>query len=169
MDANDDKIVKHCHTHGALRRSQCNLGGKHTSGNQAYRCKQCLSVSHKKHYETHKKEVRRKADEYKKNNYEKVLAIKRKSYRKTAINYWVSTRNPSWRDSRYTDSTYELDHEGRLALEDWYVRELIAKQHGMKIKEIPQGMVDLKREILKVKRLIREIRTGEKTNGEEKK
>lgn len=148
----DNPVVKYCHTHGALTRAQCNSNGKHPSGNQAYRCKQCLSVSHHKYYEKNKDDVNAKHLQYKINNYEKVLAGKRASYRKNRAYY---PKRPKYMDERYSESTYQFDHEGRLLLEDWYVRELIAKNHGCRSGEIPQEVVDLKREVIKIKRFIR--------------
>lgn len=158
-------IVKVCMYHGPLDENQANKSKK-TNG-FSYRCKQCQKESHKKHYEANKEHVKTKQKQYREENKEKVREIKRASYRKHGYKY-----NSNWKKYRLKRMMCDPEKEqientlrkrkARETLTDGYVRNIVVRRSNLKHKDIPQQVVDFARQVLLLKRKLKEIKDGDK-------
>jgi hypothetical protein len=159
------EIVKTCIHHGPLTREQVNINGGNT-----FRCKKCRKISHIKHYETHKHEVKLKHKEYRDNNKEKVAASKRESWLRHKHKY-LEKRQLHYREHYYHNYEKERLRDNlrktfqRQTLGDYYVKARLQKQTGISAKEIPDYLVELKRVSLTLRRSIKHKKQREKENG----
>ena len=95
-----------------------------------------------KNPELYKKKQGDNYKRWKKKNYKKVLESKR--------NYRLKNKA---KINKYTKNRYASERE---LLSDWYVKALIVNGTILKFEDIPQEMVEAKREHLKLYRIIRE-------------
>ena len=139
-------IVKVCKTHGNLTREQVIKKNKSASGLQLYRCKACLKIFHRNHYEKNRERLLQQAKDFTINNRELYLERK-KIYSKTYREKHKDEERARIRrlDKRYRDS-----------LDDKYIRKTLTRRSSLKAKVIPQEMVDTKKTIMKIRRKIKE-------------
>lgn len=149
-------IVKKCIAHGDLTEDQVIKSGKHKLGHQQYKCRQCMKEYHRSHYINHKEKVLQKCKDRK-------LAAPEK-YKKIKYNSWLRHREKhlekeNLRRKKFKESNPEYYHRRdriRVAtLEDTYVKKTLTLRSGLKNGDLPQELVDFKREVLKLRRLVR--------------
>jgi hypothetical protein len=76
-------ILVNCQKHGALKLKDVIKGGKSRwTGEQRYKCRQCMSDTHRNYYERRKDHVLEKCAKYRKEHPEKRKQIKAKSWKK---------------------------------------------------------------------------------------
>jgi len=143
-----------CPTHG-LQPLDCYIkAGKRANGEVRYRCKKCMKEAHRKHYVQNKEAVREKQKEYRAKNIEKIRQGKREWAKKHREREKLRKRI-AWEVHR--EKKLSRDQIGRETLSDWYVRSLLAKRSPLKFTDFPDEVVELKREILKLKRLNKDV------------
>jgi hypothetical protein len=154
-----DEPIKKCAYHGKLYEEDVVKAGKTKAGTTKYRCKKCLSDSHKKHYELHRLNIRLKQQQYKNENREKVKEIKRK-WRLDNIETERAKSRERWR--KFSAENHKLEKERNAKakrkmsrqLTDNYMKKLLTHRTNLKYKDIPQSLIEAKRATMKIKRAI---------------
>ncbi len=133
-------------------------------------CKKCR-VGHQKKWRTENKErILAQEKKYRAENKEKISA-QQKKYR-AENKEKESSRKKKWQVENKEkvsaiQKKYQVENKERISaqqkkhregLPDVYIKRLIVKGIPLKPKDIPQCLVDLKREELKINRLIREMK-----------
>jgi hypothetical protein len=157
----DEKIIKNCKYHGNLYIGDIIKKGTNSKGIQTYRCKKCMHILHKNHYENNKDKVKKAHKEYREKDPQKYREIcnksKRKMYSLDKEKYqkrqldW-DKNNPdmkSKRQKRYKDKAVK-------ELNDIYVKQHLVAGTGLKHADIPQELVELKRTMMLLKRNIKD-------------
>lgn len=145
LDEEPTKIIKVCSKHGALYLKDVNKAGFYASGNPAFRCKSCMKESHRIHYLKHTEKVRTSQKKYFEENKEKVRKLKLKSNKKNAYKH---LKRENYRKKM-------RERKASLNLEDRYIKKHIVKRTSLSIKDVPEPLIELARQSLKLKRLIR--------------
>lgn len=149
-------IIKNCKTHGALTEEQCVKAGKYTSGNPAYKCRQCLAKWHKTHYERNREKVLKKCEEYRKENPEKVKQMK-KDWWKENLRFKREWRR---KDKIANPQKYKkYEYERVVNLTDGYIKKILVKRTTLSCRDIPQEMIKAKRNLLQIKRIARNFQS----------
>jgi hypothetical protein len=149
-------IIKNCPKHGPLTITQLTTSGRSKSG-AIFRCKQCLKISHQKHWERHKEKVKQKQLEYKEKDPEKYREIKRASNKRYAHKY----RKASIRNKIYKKLNVEhirkLERERTIFyvenLPPPYIRDILTRRSSLSAKDIPIDLVEIKRASMLIKRI----------------
>lgn len=162
MKSKLEKVFKICRVHGELFEDTVIKSGiNKKTGEQHYRCKECMKMMHKDHYERNKEKVKAAQQIYKAKDPHKHREMKNASNRKT----WQKNKeeyrkrrtkwdkeNPekkSARQKKYKDKAVRT-------LSDKYVKQVLVKDSGLKFSAIPDNIVKIKRELIKLKRIIKE-------------
>ena len=162
-------ILKVCTVHGELDETKVIKSGKSKMGLQFYKCKECMKFFHRNHYERNKEKVLLKIKERRDADPIKHKEMKRRSY----LKHFDANREKNNRRSRYYKETNGESERLRAQLKKRreidtlavrYVKEILVKRTGFKRADIPIEMVDIKRIILRLKRLAKDEREGNK-NG----
>lgn len=141
-------IIKTCKTHGALKREQVVKKTKSATGEQLYRCKACLSIFHRNHYEKNRERLLKQTKDFNNADRERYLTRKRKYSKKYRELHGDEERlRIRKQDRKYIDN-----------LDDRYVKKLLTKRSNMKGTDMPQQLINLKRVIVKIKRKVKEIK-----------
>lgn len=157
MTSNNEEIVKTCKHHGALTRDKVVKKCKSATGKQLYRCKECLKIFHRNHYEKNAERLKAQVKEFNENNRELYITRKRVYSKKYREKHCDSERA----------RMRKMEQRQREQLHDAYIKKLITKRSILLKEDIPQKLIDLKRALLLLKRqLNNDKRTT--TNGEDK-
>jgi len=141
--------------------------GKHKLHLTEKERKEARRLAYKKYWENNKdkesfKESRKiVCDRYRENNKEKIKETKRRYFENhpEAINYHKNYR----KTERGKEVHLKTVRKNREELADWYIRQLIShdtlKEHGIRIsmEDITPELVELKREALTFKRIIKSL------------
>lgn len=177
-----EEPLKTCHKHGKLYKDDVIKSGKSQwTGDQKWKCKQCMKEMHKRNYELNKLKINLKAKNYRAKNPEKVRSIKLASRRKKQDieNEKSRARWEKWEKEnpgKVREMNARVKKSGRAELTDSYVKQGIVKRTGLKHHEIPQELVDAKRAIMMLKRQVKTkidhdkilIRMEERQSGKNK-
>lgn len=127
---------------------KCRKG--HIHGDRS--CKECARI----YRAEHKKQIKEKAAEWKKNNMEKIRAIENK-YRANAGKDQILKKQAAWRAKNLDKVRLWSSNRSKksvLNLTDNYVSRTL----GLRISDIPVELMEAKREALRLKHLIKEIK-----------
>lgn len=139
------KIIKVCIHHGKLDITRVVRAGKKDDV-QLYKCRECLRRFHANHYQNHKHEYYEKHKSYKKENREKINEWKRK--------YYFKYRDRDLPKKAASDK--KLYHRSRNAMDDRYIKMLIAKHSRIPYEMIPESIIEFKRILLMMKKTIKD-------------
>ncbi len=156
-------IIKICKIHGELFLSSVIKARINSQGKRTYRCKLCMRESHAKHYqnnrdkvlESHKKYISQdpiKAQQQKNASKRKMYSLDPQKYLKKTKEY--EKNNPEKRSARQK----RFKDKAVLELKDSYVKQNIVKGTGLKHSHIPDVLVEIKRDLLKLKREIKNVK-----------
>lgn len=163
-------IVKICIHHGELNENQCKKVIEKRWGiqpNYKYKCLECIKSYNQTYLHKDDKQhqiriqILRKAQKQK--HAEKLLEGKRrrqKLNRKKLNSQAKELRAKNINKHRERDKS--LQKKWRETLDDNYVKTQFKKKFGLKAKDVPQWMVEIKREVIKLRRKIREIKECQK-------
>jgi hypothetical protein len=159
-------IVKTCSKHGCLTEDECFIRIEKRWGlepKKAFSCKKCKKESSDKYRK--KPDIREKLIE--KSKKDRIIFIER--IRKTRKIYVENNRdkiNETEKKRRYRN----IERTRRIMrnkqkqwideLNDNYVKSTLSRKYKMKQKDIPLWMIEVKREVIKLRRKIREIEGG---------
>lgn len=167
--SDENPIVHDCATHGTRRLSECRKQGKNKSGSQRYKCSICSKEISKRFYENHREEVKERIRKWQRENPEKKRESHRKNFEKYREKYSIAQREHRKRyDQKNPDKAKERKKRYRLKsytkLNSSYIRELLSKGTPLRGRDFPDGVVDLKRVLIQIKRarLERENETKDK-------
>lgn len=170
-----DPIIE-CPTHGDLYLKDVIKAGKSRyTGIQNYKCRVCHQQIKKEYYKRNKEYVLAKCQEYKNKNPEKIREIKNASKRKM---FAIDAEKYRKKRDKYDKNNPEKKRARqkrfqRNAIEnltDSYVKQQIVRNTDLKHKDIPQPVVEMSRDIMKLKRFIKYSKCkGEIENGENNK
>lgn len=158
------KIVKVCQKHGELTEEQCFIRTEKRWGNEhkkSFSCKACKKESSDKYLG--KSEAREKKAKYKK-HYESVAKEKINNTRRLykMRNRELLNQKETERRHKRGDIQREVyrrqQQRWRDTLDDNYIKAQIASQHGMRQKDVPQWMIEIKKPLIAIKRKILEIK-----------
>lgn len=156
-------IIKICPKHGNLKQEECFIRTEKRWGTEpkkSFSCKQCKKESSDKY--RNRPEIREKLIERNKNDRIKF----RDRIRKTRKIYTINNREKiteteKKRRYRNIDRTRTIQRtiqrKWREELDDNYVKSQLRSKYKMMQKDVPQWMVDVKKEIIRLRRKIREI------------
>lgn len=133
------EIVRICKVHGRLTFDQCGLKNK-----KPYYCKFCLKAY-------------RSTPEYKK---AKALAAKKYREKDPERYQRINTKHRRKYKERVNDLNKAIIRRHREELGDHYIKKLISQNLGIKCGEISKELIECKREIVKLKRAIKEKKNG---------
>lgn len=157
--------VKVCIWHGDLYIEDVVKRGKTVDGEQRYRCKHCMHKQQKTHYEMYKVKVQLKQREYKLNNRQKVLEIKRKSRLKNKHKYVKQKREYS---QRYREMNLDKERN-RDKISKREAREKLTD--GIILKDLRRNTVlmseDFSEEFIETIRAIKLLKRGVKKEQRE--
>lgn len=148
-------ILKKCPHHGDLLLDGVVRSGMR-KGIQVYKCKRCLKAAHAKHYQKNKSIIQAYQKTYRVEHAEKVREIKRKSYAKRST-YWLESQRRSrlkWKEKnpeKYQLIKNLISTRHVTTLKDSYVKRYMKTT----LKDIPRQMIELKRVMIQLRRLIR--------------
>lgn len=156
-----------CSTHGDLYQDQVIKKNKLVDGTYTYRCKKCMSDYHKKNWELNKAKIKLDHVKYKEANPDKVRQQKRNSQLKMLLKRLKDGSDASSRVMlhKYKKETIEKQ-KARAAYEkdkltDYRVKRLLTKRGMLKMKDIPQELVECKRALILLKRAIKDKKQHE--------
>jgi hypothetical protein len=145
-------IIKTCKTHGALTEEQCNITATRI------RCKQCQRATANAHYAQHKDKNIKRVREYRNNNKDKV--------RKMKYDSWIRNKEKYVDRRRRDHRKYSL--RAKANLEDNYVKSCLQKRSGLRYKDMPNELVELKRAVLMIRRSMKMSELEKKHGSEDK-
>jgi len=156
-----DIIIKICQHHGNLTIDKVVKQRLKKDNTIKYRCKFCLSQSHKNHYLKNKEKVKASHEKYRNENYEKYRKSSNDSAKKMRIlNPEKEKERRKKGYSKYRKSTQirqrRFKNKAVSELRDVYIRQRLTERSILKHEDIPQSLVEIKRAALKVKRIIKE-------------
>lgn len=160
------EIVKECPKHGQLTKEMCFLKVEKRWKNQTkkyFSCKQCKKESEYKYRAKPgiKQVMQEKRKSYTLKNIDRLRKYK-KDY--TAKNRERITETERIRRKRNIEHTRNLMREQqkkwRDSLDDNYIKSQLRSKYKVKQKDVPTWMIEIKREIIKLRRKIREIKSG---------
>lgn len=156
----EEPILK-CAKHGNCFKEDVIKSGKSQwTGEQKYKCRNCMKDLHKTHYELHKTEILIKNQKRRKENPEKVRLQKLNSRLKKQLTESKKSRErfDRW-EKRNPEKVAERNRKFRIQssreLNDSYVKQSIIKRTGLKSADIPQGLIEAKRAILTLRRKVK--------------
>lgn len=162
------KIVKTCMHHGELTEDQCRRGIEKRWGmqpNYFYKCKQCITQYNKNylHHEDKEHQLRvkelRKAQKIK--HKDKLLETRRKHAIKNREKINLRERELRLKKHEYMKEQYRNQQQKwRDNLDDNYIKSQLRSKYKIKQKDVPMWMIEIKREIIRLRRKIREIESG---------
>lgn len=156
-----EKPLKFCNKHGDLYEKDLIKAGKNASGTVRYKCKECQKIAHSDHYQRNKQKLLDKQLEWRKKNPE---------IRKEQQSRHRQKMTPEQREQeRIRNKRYREKHNDILAaksrnykrkaidtLSDYYVKKLlIEKKGGFKKQELTPELIDLKRQLVLLKRSVK--------------
>jgi hypothetical protein len=100
---------------------------------------------HRAHYEKNKDKLLRKTKQYREENKELVKEWKRNDQERNREKYRPRKRERDKKANKYAVKN----------LTDPYIKHLLSKNSEMKYTDIPEQLIELKRTLIKIKRLIR--------------
>jgi hypothetical protein len=163
-------IVKECPKHGYLTVDKCFIKTEKRWGNspkQTYSCKFCKKESSDKYRFTKidKEQQREKNKQFRKNNRDKILATR---------NIWKERNREKLaeqeRDRRHANPEHfrtmmrKQQSKWRETLDDNYIKAQLARKYKIKLKDVPEWMIPVKRAVIQLRRKIREIQETENDN-----
>lgn len=163
-----NEIIKVCKKHGELIENQCRKIIEKRWGNQPnykYKCLQCIKVYNKTYLHKedldHQKRIKKLREHQKKKHHVKLLESKR---RRQKLNRGkLNEQQKILRNKKlehYRNIGKNIQKKWRENLDDNYVKSQIRQQYGFKSKDIPEGIVSFKKEIIRLRRKIKEIKNG---------
>lgn len=152
------EIVRICKEHGPLKIDDMIKSGVQR-GKQMYKCRQCVKQIHRKNYEAKKDAILKRCHEYRIANREKVLEMKRISNKKS---YHVYKAKPSYRESQIRHGKKRV-----AELYDAYIAHMIVKNSSLRRRDIPPEMISAKREVLRMSRKLKSIKTKQREENNE--
>ncbi len=163
--------LKKCRVHGDIGTDDIVKGGKR-KGIQSYRCKKCLSDSHRKHYEKNREKVRKSHDEYRKKDpvkfQEMKNASKRKMYSLEKEKYYDRQRDYVKRfPEKERERKKRHKHRAVRDLDDFYVKQCLVRETMLRHADVPDALVRLKRSMIMLKRKQKEIRMERNVKNKE--
>lgn len=137
-------IVHVCKYHGPLESENFIKKGKHTSGNQAYRCRFCMRDIHAKNYLKNKEIINEKNRLWRQKNKELM--------REARTEYYHATKNlyPNQKCKRKRD--VKLNKKQVENLSDRYIKQLLTKHGKYKVAQITPSLIEEKRKMVIEKR-----------------
>jgi hypothetical protein len=148
--------LKTCKKHGDLTIDNLIKSGI-SYGKQRYKCKLCMKDFHKKNYINNKDKILEKIARNRNANKEKYNAIRSKSWQKHKDKYLERDNKRRAKYKLLNPDIYQEAEKKRISeLHDSYIRKQLTKRGVLFSKDIPQSLVELKRILLKTKRLIKE-------------
>lgn len=149
-----------CKTHGDLNEEQSIKQGSRI------RCRQCLKDLKADWYERNKAKIAAKQVDYRANNKELVAKVKKESHDRNKYKYVERAKayRAKYDDRRIRDRSSKNNKEKVAALKDYYVKDILTRK--LKIKDIPQSLIDFKRVQIMLNRKITEVRKNEQQEEE---
>lgn len=157
------EIVKKCPKHGDLVEDQCFIRIEKRWGNQpkkSFSCFFCKKESSDKY--RNRPEIREKLIEKKKKDR---IKFKERIYKTRKI--YVENNREKINEAEKNRRHRNIDHtrnmqrkqqsKWRESLDDNYVKTQFKRRYNLKASEVPQWMVEVKREIIRLRRKIREL------------
>jgi hypothetical protein len=154
------KVLKTCEIHGKLYSKDLIKSGKTPAGTQQYKCKECMKILHRNHFQKNKEKVCLKTKLYRINNPDKV----KQYYMNDKKNRLKRISQERMRNKIYREKNKEilarksnaLKRKRRQELHDTYIARLLSERHSeLSTKDIPKSMIEIKRILIKMKRMIR--------------
>jgi len=157
-------IVKTCPKHGKLHIEQCRVGIEKRWGiqpNYFYKCKQCIAGYNKKYV----REGDTKKIEYVKNlrkaqtikHKDKLLESRRKNTERNREKINLREKERRLKKHDHMKQLYRKQQQKwRDTLDDNYIKSQLTRKHKLKHKDVPQWMIEIKRSIIMLRRVIRE-------------
>lgn len=161
IDRANKKPIMKCSKHGdCFYPDVIKSGIDKTNGKQKFRCKQCVKIIRANHYKNNKEKVLEAHKIYKNRDPERYKNIKNSSNRKC----WAKNRE------KYIKKSIEWDNKNKdkksarqkrsknkkvAELHDVYIKQNLVAGTKLKHAHISKDMVDITREILKIKRIIK--------------
>lgn len=164
-------IIKTCKNHGDLTVDKLIMQGSR-NGSVSYRCRQCMSESHKKHYMKNREKVRQAHIRYREENPERYRQIRNASKRKM---YALNPEKDAERKRIYArlNPGIENDRKNRhkkkavRELDDFYVKYTIVRGTSLRNSDIPEAMVKLKKALMLLRRQSRKMRIEQNVENKE--
>lgn len=156
------EVVKTCLKHGDLSKDQCFTRVEKRWGHkESYSCRACKKESSDKY--RNRPEIREKLIEKSKKDRVK---FKDRIYKTRKI--YVENNREKINENEKKRRYKKIDHQRKIyrnqqkkwreTLNDNYVKTQFKKRYGLKASEVPQWMVEVKREVIRLRRKIREIK-----------
>lgn len=168
-----EKPLMTCRYHGDLFEGQTVRRGKNAAGEPTYRCKQCLSESHRKHYELHKAKVKLKHKEYRESHRQKVRRINTESRKRKVLEAILNGKSYETilhiKNKRSLKRNRPPDDKRVREITDNYVKNNITKRFNIRREDIPESMIQAKRALIQLSRMVRRQREDEFINQLEEK
>jgi hypothetical protein len=152
-----ERPLKVCIRHGDLYQPDVIKSGKHPNGEQNYKCRWCMKVMHKKHYELNKAKVLAAHTDYRKRKPEKIKEM-RKIYKEKNKDDELRKTKERWakweqkfpkaakrRNQRFKEKSVET-------LNDSYIKQSLQRSTGLKSENIPITLIEAKRAVMMLKR-----------------
>lgn len=141
-------IKKFCKVHGQLTvlNSIIRIDRRYSKNSIVIECRDCSKESDKEYYKKNKEKRNKYNIEWTRNNKEKLKIIRDKTRQKYRI------KQNEARKLRY------VDHKKTLS--DQYVKTILSRCGGLKFKDVPKELIEVKRLTLAIKRLIKEKENG---------
>lgn len=155
--------VVRCKEHGDLfvhMKGAVIKAGRDPRGDRRYKCRLCMKIFHKIHYENNKDKVSIAQKKYREENPEKVKETKRVSAKKMR-NIYRERHIQRRKDERILNPYASKERQKRYRkksiseLGDPYVKEKLVDGTSLKFDDIPQEMVDAQREVMRLRRIIK--------------
>lgn len=155
--------MRSCRTHGELNPSHWIKSGRSKKGTQLYKCNLCLKSAHANHYARNKEKVIEKVQEYKRNNPDKIVEIRREYFQRTKDekrpqrNLEKKRWNKKNLDKRRAAQSRTRAKSIAL-VNDSYVVQQLCRDSFLKAHQIPKELIELKRITMLVKRCIKQAK-----------
>lgn len=158
------KPLMRCAKHGDLFWSAAIKSGKEPSGRQRYKCKECMKAIHADNYKRNKEKITQAHALYKEQDPAKYRDMKNSSKRKCwALNKEKYIKKGLEFDKKHPDkkSARQKRYKDKAVKEltDGYVKQHIVAGTNLKFSDVPQSLVETKKEVMKLKRVIKKIET----------
>ena len=122
----------------------------------------------KKYYEANKEKIKERCKKYREENKEKIKERQRKCYEVTIekrLEYGKKYKEANKEKLLEKSKKYYWKNKARVSkrnkeirddLSDSYVKRILIDRTDLTHKDIPQGLIEAERELIKIRRLIRE-------------
>jgi hypothetical protein len=169
IDMINKKPIMRCTHHGdRFLENVIKSGVDKTNGKQRFKCKECMKRIHAENYKKNKTKILAAHNRYKEQDPEKYRemknaskrkcwALNKEKYIKKSLDY--DKKNPNKKRLRQR----RFKNKAVKELADVYVKNQIVRDTRLKWADIPQEMVDIKKGIMTIKRLVKyeKINKGE--------